>query len=162
MKTSGAAAASAMGPARSAQAAVLLVGISVLVFLLWEPHVEGRNAHATLFEIYFKDPFLAYVYLSSTPFFIAVTHAFKALGEVSRSGAFSQETVKSLRTIKRCALALVALVALGEVFILFMESDDRVGGLVMGALLSGAAAVAAFAAAKLERKAADGLARGVG
>lgn len=39
---------------------VVLGGIGALAFMLWEPHLEGRNAHAGLFEIYFKDPFLAY------------------------------------------------------------------------------------------------------
>jgi hypothetical protein len=37
----------------------VVVGGAVFVFLLWEPHIEGRNAHATLFQIYFNDPFLA-------------------------------------------------------------------------------------------------------
>jgi hypothetical protein len=50
------------------QAAIVLIGIGALAFLLWEPHIEGRNAHATTFEIYFKDPFLAYVYVGSIPF----------------------------------------------------------------------------------------------
>ena len=54
------------------QGVTVLVGIAVLAFLLWEPHIEGRNAHATTFEIYFKDPFLAYVYLGSAPFFVAL------------------------------------------------------------------------------------------
>lgn len=36
----------------------VLVGVSAFAFMLWEPHIEGRNAKATLFEIYFKDPFL--------------------------------------------------------------------------------------------------------
>lgn len=42
------------------QIVLVLIGIGALAFLLWEPHVEGRNKHATLFEVYFKDPFLAY------------------------------------------------------------------------------------------------------
>ncbi len=41
------------------QAAIVLIGIGTLALMLWEPHIEGRNAHATNFEIYFKDPFLA-------------------------------------------------------------------------------------------------------
>src|SRR4029079_14915748 len=52
------------------QAAIVPIGIAVGAFLLWEPRLEGRNAHATTFEIYFKDPFLAYVYLGSIPFFV--------------------------------------------------------------------------------------------
>ena len=58
------------------QAAIALIGIGSLALLLWEPHIEGRNAHATTFEIYFKDPFLAYVYVGSIPFFVALYRAF--------------------------------------------------------------------------------------
>jgi hypothetical protein len=42
------------------RAVLVLIGIGALALLLWEPHIEGRNAHATLSAIYFKDPFLAY------------------------------------------------------------------------------------------------------
>jgi hypothetical protein len=45
------------------QVVLVLIGMAALAFLLWEPHLEGRNVHATLFEIYFKDPFLAYAYV---------------------------------------------------------------------------------------------------
>ena len=45
------------------QVVIVLIGIGALALMLWEPHIEGRNAHATLFEIYFKDPFLAYAYI---------------------------------------------------------------------------------------------------
>ena len=54
------------------QIVIVLIGIGVLALLLWEPHIEGRNAHATLFEIYFKDPFLAYAYIASITFFVAL------------------------------------------------------------------------------------------
>ena len=62
------------------QVVIVLIGIGALALLLWEPHIEGRNAHATLFEIYFKDPFLAYAYIASIPFFVALYQAFKLLG----------------------------------------------------------------------------------
>ena len=62
------------------QVVVVLMGIGALGIMLWEPHIEGRNAHATLFEIYFKDPFLAYAYIGSIPFFVALYQAFKVLG----------------------------------------------------------------------------------
>ena len=38
---------------------LVLIGIGAVALLLWEPHIEGRNAHATLFEIYFNDPFFS-------------------------------------------------------------------------------------------------------
>jgi hypothetical protein len=49
------------------QVVIVLLGAGVLALLLWEPHLEGRNVNATLFEIYFKDPFLAYIYLAFVP-----------------------------------------------------------------------------------------------
>ena len=71
--------------------------------MLWEPHVEGRNAHATTFEIYFKDPFLAFAYIASVPFFVGLYQAFKLLGYAGQNKIFTQEAVKALRTIKYCA-----------------------------------------------------------
>ena len=96
----------------------MLIGIGALALMLWELHIEGRNANATLFEIYFKDPFLAYSYLASIPFFLALYQAFKVLGYIGKNRAFSQATVKALQTIKFCALTIVGFVALGELFIM--------------------------------------------
>jgi hypothetical protein len=61
------------------QVVIVLLGVGVLALLLWEPHVEGVNAHATLFEMYFN-PFIAYAYIGSIPFFVALYQAFKLLG----------------------------------------------------------------------------------
>src|SRR5258707_8622194 len=105
------------------QSVIVLIGIGALALMLWEPHIEGRNAHATVFEIYFKDPFLAYSYLASIPFF--VYQAFKALGYVRQDKTFSQASVKALRTIKYCALAIIGFVAVSVIFIVFGDKDDR-------------------------------------
>ncbi len=113
------------------QAVIVLVGIGALALMLWEPHVEGRNAHATPFEIYFKDPFLAYAYVASIPFFVALYQAFKVLGYAGQNKVFSHEAVKALRTIKYCALALIGFVAVSVVFMVFAEDDDRPAGVFM-------------------------------
>ncbi|HWG59015.1 MAG TPA: DUF2975 domain-containing protein [Candidatus Acidoferrales bacterium] len=133
------------------QAVIVLLGAVAAALLLWEPHIEGRNAHATLFAIYFKDPFLAYAYIASIPFFMALYQAFKVLGYAGRNKAFSQEAVKALRTIKYCAIATVGFVAAGEIFILLGNSDDRAGGVFMGALFIFGAIAVATAAALCER-----------
>ena len=82
------------GPAIFLQVIVALIGVASLAFLLGEPHLEGRNALATLFQIYFKDPFLAYVYLGSLPFYAALYQALKVLGYVRCNQVFSPEAVK--------------------------------------------------------------------
>jgi hypothetical protein len=133
------------------RAVLVLFGIGVLALLLTEPHFEGRNAHATLFEIYFKDPFLAYAYVASIAFFMGLYHAIKVLGYVGRDKEFSPSTLRSVRIIKLCAIALVAFVAGGEVFIFLNESDDRAGGVVIGVVIAFASIVVATAMAVLER-----------
>lgn len=134
------------------QVVVVLVGFAMLGWLLWEPHLEGRNVHATTFEIYFKDPFLAYVYLGSAPFFMALYRAFGLFAHVRQNGRFSEVTVNALRSIKRCAMALLGFVAGGVIFILlFGDRDDRPAGIFMSALIAFAASVAGTAATLLAR-----------
>ena len=133
------------------QVVVVLIGIGALTLMLWEPHIEGRNAHATLFEIYFKDPFLAYAYIASIPFFVALYQAFKVLGYAGQNKVFSQAAVKALRTIKHCAIAIIGFVAVGEIFIMLGNSDDRAGGVFMGILITFGSIVIATAAAMFER-----------
>ena len=147
-----------MKPATSfLQLVVVLIGIGALAVLLWEPHIEGRNAHATLFEIYFKDPFLTYAYIASIPFFVALYQAFKVLGYAGKNQAFSPDAVKAMRTIKFCAIAIVGFVALGELFIMFGNSDDRAGGVAIGTVIIFGSVVVAAAAAVLERVLQDGV-----
>src|SRR5882762_661707 len=133
------------------QTLIVLIGIGALALMLWEPHVEGRNAHATPFQIYFKDPFLAYAYTASIPFFVALYQAFKVLGYAGQNKVFSLSAVKALRTIRSCAIALIGFVALGEVFIMLGDSDDRAGGVFMGILITFGSIVIATAAAVFER-----------
>lgn len=142
------------------QVATVLIGIGVLVFLIGEPHLEGRNAHATTFEIYFKDPFLAYVYLGSFPFFVALYRAFGLFGHVRQKGSFSQETVNALEVIKRCAIVLIGFVAGGLLFILiFGDKEDRPAGVFMSFLFASAASVIAVAAAMFARNLKNSLRR---
>ena len=133
------------------QGVLVLVAVGALALLLWEPHVEGRNAHATAFEIYFKDPFLAYAYVASIPFFVALYQGFRLLGYARQNKVFSEPAVKALRTIKFCAIAIIGFVAVGEIFILMQDSDDRAGGVFMGVLITFGSVVIAAAAATFER-----------
>jgi hypothetical protein len=133
------------------RAVLVLIGVGALTLLLWEPHLEGRNAQATLFAIYFKDPFLAYVYVGAVPFFVGLYQGFKVLGYAARNEEFSPSALKSVRTIKYCAIALIGFVALGEVFIMLNDSEDGAGAIVMGACIIFASIVVATAMAVLER-----------
>jgi hypothetical protein len=133
------------------RAVILLVGVGVLAGLLWEPQLEGRNANADLATIYLRDPFLAYAYVGSLPFFFGLYQASKFLDYVGQGQAFSPAAVKALRSIKLCALAVIGFIAGAEAYILLGVSDDRAGGVAMGVGMSFALVVTAAAAAVLER-----------
>lgn len=129
----------------------MALGIGTLFLLLWEPQLEGVNQGASLFQIYFQDPFLAYVYIGCIPFFVALAQAFKILGYVGKNKIFSKEVVKGLRNIKYCALAIICFVTGAEIFILFQVSDDRAGGIAMGIFIIFGSSVVATASAMFER-----------
>jgi hypothetical protein len=135
------------------QAVIVLVGIVALALMLWFPHLEGRNAHATLSQIYFNDPFLAYAYVASTPFFVALYQAFTLLRYIGQNKVFSQPAVNTLRTIKYCAMLLGALIVMAGVFIRIFhgEDDDPAGFLAICIVTTFVSVVIATAAAVFER-----------
>jgi hypothetical protein len=135
------------------QVVIVLIGIGALALMLWEPHLEGRNVNATLFQIYFNDPFLACAYLASIPFFVALYQAFKLLGYIGQNKVFSLQSVKALRTIKYCAMSLVGFVVAAEAYFFIAQSgkEDIAGGVVMGLLLMFSSIVIATAAAVFEK-----------
>ncbi len=135
------------------QVIIVLVGIGALALLLWEPQIEGVNAHSQAFaDVYLDDPFLVLVYVGSIPFFVAFYQAFKLLGYARQNKIFSPAAVKVLRTIKYCALAIIGFVAVEEIFIILNHgSDDAAGGIFMGILIIFSSAVVATVAAVSEK-----------
>jgi len=116
------------------QVATVCIGIGVLGLLLWEPHIEGRNAHSTVTEIYFRDPFLAYVYVGSIPFFVATCQAFRLLGWVgSRGMEISERATRAARLIKECACVTIGFIVVGVV-ILMLVGEERPAAVLLGVL----------------------------
>ncbi len=134
------------------QIVIVLLGAGVLALILWEPHLEGRNAHATLVQIYFHDPFLAYAYTASLAFFTALYQALKLLGYVGRNEVFSPASVRALRNIKYSAITLAVFVVGAEAHSWFFVrgTDDIAGGVAIGLVMFFISAVVATAAAVLE------------
>jgi hypothetical protein len=143
------------------QTVVVLIGIAAFALLLWEPQIEGVNAHATNFEIYFQDPFLALVYLGSIPFFVALYYAFKLVGYAGQNKIFSHAALSALRRIKYCAGTIIGFVAVEEVFIMLNHgNDDAAGAVFMGVLIVFGSTVVAAGADMCERILRDKLAEG--
>lgn len=134
------------------QIVIVLVGVGALAVMPFEPHFEGRNANASLFQIYFNDPFLACAYVASVPFFVALYQAFKLLGHIRRNKVFSPAAVRALRIIKYCALSFVAplLTAEAYFFLIVRGYDDIAGGVAIGLFLIVVTTIVAAAASVLK------------
>lgn len=132
---------------------VMLIGISTLVFLLVMPHFEGRNVDATFFEVYFQDPFLAYAYIASIPFFIALFQVFQLLGFAGRNAFFTQRSVKALQIIQYCGMLMSVCTVGGVIWLLLSESDDRPPVIAMGMVALCLSIGIAVAAAVFEKRA---------
>src|SRR3989344_3249765 len=134
------------------QLVVVLIGIGALAFMLWEPTIEGRNARATLFQVYFNDPFLVWAYTASIAFFIGLYQAFTLLGYIRQNKVFSQPAVKTLRTIRYCGSVLVGLIVAAEAYLFIARpGDDIAGGVFMGLLMIFVFGVITIAATMFER-----------
>src|SRR5689334_13539330 len=93
------------------QAVILLIGIITLAILIRLPITEGRAHNLGLFSIY-ADPFILYGYVSSIAFFIALIKAFKLLGYIGQNKLFSVKSLRTLRSIKYCAIILSILIVM--------------------------------------------------
>lgn len=133
------------------QVVIVVLGIVTLTLLLVEPHLEGVNRYTPFFQVY-RDPFVVLVYIGSIPFFMALYQAYRVLGYVGKNMIFSLPAVQALRTIKRCALAIIGFVVLEEVVIMLNHgNDDATGAVMMGVCITFGSIVVATAAAMFEK-----------
>lgn len=110
------------------QAVIVLIGLIALALLIRFPLTEGRAANLDLFSIY-ADPFILYGYAASIGFFVALYKAFKLLGYIGQNKVFSSGSVKTLKSIKYCAILLGILIAAAGLYIrLFHNKEDDPAG----------------------------------
>lgn len=144
------------GLARVLQVGVVLLGVVVAGLLLWEPWVEGVNAHATSFlQIYFDDAFLLYLYVGSIAFFVALYQVYKLLGYAGRGALFSPAAVQAIRKIRICALIGIVFLVGAEAYIGIIQrtkEDDIAGGVMMGLVLIVIATGVVLVTTVLEKK----------
>lgn len=136
------------------QAVLVLMSCNLLILLLAEPWFEGRNVGATTFEVYFKDPFLAYIYLAFVAVFVAFYQAFLLLRLIRENQVFSEQGVQALRRIKYCAITFIAFLVGAEawlfVFVRPIE-EDIAGGVAMGLMMIFMTTIVGVAAAVFEQ-----------
>ena len=134
------------------QAAIVLIGIVALAILIWFPLTEGRATNLDLFSIYF-DPFILYGYATSIAFFVALYKTFKLLGYIGQNKVFSSNSVKTLKSIKYCAVVLSILIVTAGLYIKIAhdKEDDPAGFLAICIVTTFVSIVVATAAAIFEK-----------
>lgn len=134
------------------QAVIVLIGIAALAILIWLPLTEGRATNLDLFGIY-SDPFILYGYAASIAFFVALYKAFKLLGYIGQNKLFSLNSLRTLRSIKYCAIILSILIVMAGLYIMIFHSkeDDPAGFLAMCIITTFISIVVATAVAVLEK-----------
>ncbi len=136
---------------------LVLIGIGALVFLLVEPHVEGRNVNATAYEVYFNDPFLVYAYIASMCFFFGLSQAFFLLACIEQHKLYSQQSIHALKMIRYAALMLIGFITLPLLSLFIVRpGDDIAGGVAMALLLMVISGVVGVVAKVWEKKLRNG------
>jgi len=134
------------------QAVIVLIGIVTLAVMIRFPLTEGRAENLDLFSIYL-DPFILYGYAASIAFFVALYNAFKLLGYIGQNKVFSSNAVKTLKSIKYCAIVLSILIVLAGLYIRLFHNkeDDPAGFLAICIVTTFVSIVFATAAAIFEK-----------
>ena len=133
--------------------AVILIGIPVLALCIFLVPEIGNFAAELYPDIaYMKYLILIDLYAAAIPFYFALYQAFKLLSYIDKNKAFSDLSVKALKTIKYCAITISILFAAGmPLFYLIGDKDDAPGVIVLGLVIIFASMVIAVFAAVLQR-----------
>jgi hypothetical protein len=134
------------------QAVIVLISIVALAVLIRLPLTEGRAANLDLFSIY-SDPLILYVYAASIAFFVALYQAFKLLGYIGQNKVFSSNSVRTLKSIKYCAIVLSILIVMAGLYIRIWHNkeDDPAGFVAICIVTTFISIVVATAAAIFEK-----------
>jgi len=133
--------------------AVVLIGIPVLALCIFVVPEIAKFA----VELYPNMSYLKYLvfidlYVGAIPFYFALVQAFKLLIYIDKNKAFSELSVKALKIIKSCAIAISGIITLGmPIYYLIAEKDDAPGIILIGLVIIFASMVIAVFAAVLQR-----------
>ncbi|MDX8342398.1 DUF2975 domain-containing protein [Rossellomorea sp. YZS02] len=127
--------------------ALFLIGTPIAALCFYGLPLLAMNVSGSSFAnmIY---GILAVMYASAIPFYAALYQAFKLLTFIDRNNAFSESSVKALKTIKTCAIVIGSFYTVGiPLFYMLAEADDAPGVIVIGMIfIFGSIVIAVFAA----------------
>lgn len=135
------------------KAVLVLIGLGALAACVFSfPHVwYGAPAEWPRFA-YVIYPGLIGIYATIVPFLFAVYQALKLLQYIDKNNAFSEASIRALRTIKFCAIAVSVLYAIAmPLMYVIAEIDDAPGLILMWAAVCCAPLIVATFAAVLQK-----------
>ncbi|MFC6333035.1 DUF2975 domain-containing protein [Paenibacillus septentrionalis] len=132
---------------------VILMGIPVLALcVIWLPMItRGIVENYPKWE-YVQYPVYVVMYASAVAFYIALYQTWRLLTYIDTNKAFSELSVKALKSIKQCALTISGLYVLNlPLLYILAEIDDAPGLILLGLIVIFASVVIAVFAAVLQR-----------
>jgi predicted lysophospholipase L1 biosynthesis ABC-type transport system permease subunit len=134
------------------KSAVFLIGLTVLalcVFVLPEIAKEMIDVMPVQYELL---PILIAMAASTIPFYIALYQALKLLNLIDKNKAFSELSIRALKTIKKSATTIGFLyIACVPYLYIIAEGDDAPGVFAIGLVIIFASIVVAVLAAVLQK-----------
>jgi len=132
---------------------VFLIGLPILALCIFVvPGIANFAAELYPDHAYLKYLVFADLYASAVPFYLALYQSFRLLIYIDRNEAFSELSVRALKNIKYCAVAISILYVAGlPLLYLIAEADDAPGVILIGLVIIFASMVIAFFAAVLQR-----------
>ncbi len=133
--------------------AIFFIGIAVLAICVFGlPGFVSEVAKLAPQLASMQYPILLGLYATAIPFFYALYQSLKLLGYIDQNLVFSEVSVRALRSIRNCAIAISGIYVIGlPVFAMIGEADDAPGVVVLGLLIVLAPLVIATFAAVLQR-----------
>lgn len=128
---------------------VVLMGLPVLALCIFVlPEIAEFFVELNPNLAFLQYPFLIGLYVTAIVFFVALYQTLKLLSYIDNNIAFSELSVKALKNIKYCAIAISALYVVFMPLIFLMgEVDDAPGIVLIGmVIIFGGMVVAVFAA----------------
>ena len=135
------------------KAAVFLVGLPVLAVCIYGlSRFDPNSPYWALPELEnLQYPLLIGMYIGMIPFFIALYQSLKLLNYIDRNEAFSILSVKAIRNIKRCAVAIIIVYLIEMPFLYKLTMADDAPAIIMGLFVIFASLVVAVFAAVLQK-----------
>ena len=132
---------------------IVLLGIIALALCIFALPAISRGVPAEFpVTMYLLHLFIGGLSLSAIPFFIALFQSLKLLHYIDKNSAFSSSSVRALKIIKFCAIAMSVLFATGiPVLFQVAELDDAPGLGAVALAFAGAPLVIATFAAVLQK-----------